>query len=93
MNTDWLLTAFGKTKSTAIEQYKMFVAEGKGQPSPRAKLRNQVYLGSPPSVEKMQSLIDGDKELSEIPSSQRRSLSRTQVDYKQSNADRNTAIC
>jgi putative transposase len=41
----------------------------------------------------MQSLIDGDKELSEIPSSQRRPLPRTLVDYKLSNADRNTAIC
>jgi putative transposase len=82
VNTDWLLAAFGKRKSTAIEQYKVFVAEGKGQPSPWAKLRNQVYLGSPPFVEKMQSLIDGDKELSEIPSSQRRPLPRTLVDYK-----------
>jgi len=41
----------------------------------------------------MQSLIDGDKELSEIPSSQRRPLPQTLVDYKLSNADRNTAIC
>jgi putative transposase len=88
VNTDWLLAAFGKRKSTAIEQYEVFVAEGKGQPSPWAKLRNQVYLGSPPFVEKMQSLIDGDKELSEIPSSQRRPLTRTLVDYKLSNADR-----
>jgi hypothetical protein len=38
-------------------------------------------------------LVDGDKELSEIPSSQRRPLPRTLVDYKRSNADRNTAIC
>jgi hypothetical protein len=38
-------------------------------------------------------LIDGDKELSEIPSSQRRPLLITLVDYKRSNADRNTAIC
>ena len=82
MNTDWLLTAFGKTKSTAIEQYKMFVAEGKGQPSPRAKLRNQVCQESPPFVKKMQSPIEGDKELSEIPPSQRRLLPRTLVDYK-----------
>jgi putative transposase len=71
----------------------VFVTEGQGQPSPWAKLRHQVYLGSPPFVEKMQSLIDGDKELSEIPSSQRRPLPRTLVDYKRSNADRNTAIC
>jgi putative transposase len=70
----------------------VFVTEGQGQPSPWAKLRNQVYLGSPPFVEKMQSLIDGDKELSEIPLSQRRPLPRTLVDYKRSNADRNTAI-
>jgi putative transposase len=93
VNTDWLLVAFGKRKPTAIEQYKVFVAEGKDQPSPWAKVRNQVYLGSPPFVEKMQSLIDGNKELSEIPSSQRRPIPRTLVDYKLSNASRNTSIC
>jgi hypothetical protein len=38
-------------------------------------------------------LVDGDKERSEIPSSQRRPLPITLVDYKRSNADRNTAIC
>jgi hypothetical protein len=37
-------------------------------------------------------LVDGDKERSEIPSSQRRPLPITLVDYKRSNVDLNTAI-
>ena len=52
-----------------ISAYKKFVAEGKNQPSPWAELRNQIYLGGESFVEKMHSLIDGNKELSEIPSS------------------------
>jgi putative transposase len=70
--TDCLLGSFGRRKSTAIEGYKKFVSDGRGNTSPWSLLRNQVYLGSEGFVDKMQSLIDGDKDLSEIPASQRR---------------------
>jgi putative transposase len=77
LNTDWLLANFGSTKRQAIAAYKVFVAAGKGQPSPWADLRNQVYLGDSNFVTTMQALIDGDKELSEVPSSQRRPMPKT----------------
>jgi hypothetical protein len=48
------------------------VSEGKGQPSPWDQLKNQIFLGGEKFVETMQSQIKLDKELSEIPSSQRR---------------------
>jgi len=92
LNVDWLLAAFGKRKSDAVKRYKIFVSEGKGQPSPWSMLRNQVYLGSEKFVEKMQSCIDGDRELSEVPASQRRPVPKTLEDYEASNHDRNTAI-
>jgi REP element-mobilizing transposase RayT len=92
LNTEWILAAFAKRKSLAIERYKKFVAEGKGQPSPWTLLRNQIYLGSEQFVEKMQSLVDGDKQLDEIPSSQRRPRPKTLSEYASSNPDRNTAI-
>lgn len=92
LHTDWLLAAFAKRKSTAIERYKQFIAEGKGQPSPWEALRNQVYLGSDQFVDKMQSLIGGNKELSEIPRSQRRPLPKTLHDYAIASQDRNSAI-
>jgi REP element-mobilizing transposase RayT len=93
LQVDRVLAAFGNSKSVAIERYKKFVSEGKGHPSPWFELRNQVYLGGDEFVEQMQSLIDGDKDLHEIPSSQRRPLPGTLKDYESSNQDRNSAIC
>ncbi|MBQ0718575.1 MAG: transposase [Gammaproteobacteria bacterium] len=92
LNTEWILAAFAKRKSLAIEKYKKFVAQGKGQPSPWIMLRKQVYLGSDQFVEEMQALIDGDKKLGEIPSSQRRRRSKPLAEYKATSDDRNTAI-
>ncbi|MFT5084509.1 MAG: putative transposase [Lentisphaeria bacterium] len=90
--TDCLLGSFGRRKSTAIEGYKKFVSDGRGNPSPWSLLRNQVYLGSEGLVDKMQSLIDGDKDLSEIPASQRRPAPKSLDEYKETNQDRNSAI-
>jgi len=92
LNVEWLLACFGKKKSVAIKRYKTFVSEGKGQQSPWALLRNQVYLGNEDFVAKMQALIDGDKKLSEIPISQRRPKPKKMKYYAASSADRNTAI-
>ena len=92
LNVDWLLGTFGKRKSDAVKRYKIFVSEGKGQPSPWLNLRNQVYLGSEQFVEKMQSLLNGDRELSEVPASQRRPVPKALGDYEASSHDRNTAI-
>jgi putative transposase len=92
LNTDWLLANFGSTKRQAIAAYKVFVAAGKGQPSPWADLRNQVYLGDSNFVTTMQALIDGDKELSEVPSSQRRPMPKTLECYSNTTDSRNDAI-
>jgi len=92
LNTEWLLAAFAKRKSVAIERYKEFVAAGKSQPSPWALLRNQIYLGSEPFVEKMKSLVDGEKELSEVPLSQRRPLPKALSSFEAASKDRNDAI-
>jgi len=64
---DWIQSAFAKRKAIAIERYRKFIEEGKGQPSPWKHIRNQVYLGSDSFVEKMQSWLDGDQDLSEVP--------------------------
>ena len=92
LNTDWLLAGFGRRKSSAIEKYKQFVSEGKGQQSPWQALRNQVFLGDEHFVEEMQSLIDGEKELSEIPSTQWRPVAKPIGEYERSSANRNVAI-
>ena len=92
LTTEWLLASFGQRKSKAIERYKQFVAEGSGCPSPWAQLRNQIYLGDDKFVERLQALIDGEKELDEIPSSQRRPLPKKIAVYEGETKSRNEAI-
>ena len=93
VNTEWLLASFAKRKKIAIRKYKEFVADGKNQPSPWEKLRNQVFLGKDEFVEDMHKLIDGEKELSEIPSSQRRASPLELSDYEAQANSRDEAIC
>lgn len=92
LDTEWLLAAFAKRKATAIKRYKQFVAEGKGVPSPWTILPNQVFLGNDVFVETMQKMIDGEKELSEIPCSQRRLKPLELSEYENQAASRNEAI-
>jgi len=58
LTTDWLLAAFSNRKGKAIELYKQFVHEGKGQPALWSELRSQIYLGSEEFIEKIQAHID-----------------------------------
>ena len=92
LSTEWLLAAFGYKKREAIERYKRFVAEGRSQPSPFKVLRNQVFLGDEHFIEQMNALINGDKDLSEVPSFQRRLLPKRLDEYKAMASTRNQAI-
>lgn len=92
LTTDWILSAFGTRKVRAMEQYRAFVAEGKNQPSPWKKLRNQIYLGDEKFVDKLQAGIERDKDLSEIPVAQRRRVSKPLAYYSRKHRDRNIAI-
>lgn len=92
LSTDWLLSSFANRKGEAIELYKQFVTEGKGQPSPWSGLRNQVYLGGESFVEKLQSYIDGEQELSEIPVTQRRATPKSIEYYEKHCKSRNDGI-
>lgn len=92
LNTEWILAGFGRQKSKAIDAYKRFISEGKNQPSPWERLRNQVFLGDEVFVESMQRLIDADKELSEIPVRQRRALPKKLSFYAGKYKTRNEAI-
>ncbi len=92
LNTRRLLAGFGRTKLKAIEAYKQFVDEGKDQPSPWGDIKNQVFLGDEKFVSSMQSKINGDEELSEIPASQRRPLPKALSYYAENYKVRNEAI-
>lgn len=92
LRVDWLLAAFGRKKVKAIEAYRQFVSDGKNGSSPWRLLKNQVYLGDDAFVEKMMEKIDGDRELSEVPASQRRPPPQPISAYVQSSISRDEAI-
>lgn len=93
LEVDWLLAMFGSRKKEAVVGFKRFVSEGKGLPSPWQDLRNQVYLGGSDFVDELQGLIDGDKDLSEVPVSQRRPKALPLEEYKMKANYRDDAIC
>ena len=92
LEVDGVLAGFHRQKATAVELYKQFVAQGKGQPSPWESLLNQVFLGDEKFVEKMLVLKDGDKDIAEVPFSQRRPIAKTIAEYEGQCKDRNDAI-
>jgi REP element-mobilizing transposase RayT len=92
LTTEWMLASFNKKKGYAINGYKKFVSEGKCQPSPWSMLKNQVYLGDDEFVEKLNLLIDKNKVLDEVPSSQRRIVAKPISFYENKANSRNGAI-
>ena len=92
LNSEWILSCFGMKKRKAVESYKQFVVQGKGQPSIWSNLRNQVYLGGEHFVDQLQELIDENKDLSEIPVAQRRPKPLSIKEYVKNTKTRNEAI-
>ncbi|WP_335337179.1 hypothetical protein [Sedimenticola thiotaurini] len=73
---------FAKLRKTACERFRAFVLEGKGQPLPWEHLILQVFLGNEQFVAEMQTLIDPEKSLEEIPQGQKRKMAKTLGDYQ-----------
>ncbi len=92
LHTDWLLATFGRRLSSARLKYQQFVAEGKNQSPPWEFLRNQIFLGSDAFVSELLEKIDGDRDLSEVPESQRREKPRPLDDYAKIAGNRNESI-
>ena len=75
LETDWLLQQFGRSRNHAVARYVDFVRAGVGLPSIWHSLQGQIYLGSEPFVERMQTLAEArGPELREVPVAQRRPL-------------------
>lgn len=72
LTTDWVLAGFAKTRNVAQQRYREFVQQGKGQPSPWQKLRNQIYLGDENFVEETQCKMHPEQSLKGIPKLQKR---------------------
>jgi putative transposase len=57
LNTDWVLGHFGRSSSVAQRKYAEFVEAGANLPSPLAKVKSQVLLGSAAFVKKMKQRL------------------------------------
>lgn len=68
LTTDWILSQFGSTSSTAQQAYRRFVSEGYGE-TVWENLRGQIYFGSDEFIES--HVPEGSGMLREIPRKQR----------------------
>ena len=92
LETDWILSNFGKQKKRSQESYRHFVKEGKGQPSPWESLKNQIYLGSDKFVEEVQCKMDPEQSLQDIPRLQKQSPPKRLDYYETITKDKKTAM-
>ncbi len=71
LTTDWILSAFAKTRKTSQQKYRDFVKAGRNQPSPWAQLKNQIYLGTDEFIDEMQCKLGPEQSLKDIPKKQK----------------------
>lgn len=67
LHIEWTLSMFASMRTEACHAYCTFVAQGKGQPSPWAELKNQIYLGSDGFIEDAQCQLSLEQSLDDIP--------------------------
>jgi putative transposase len=89
LETDWLLSQFGKQRKRATEKYIDFVREGIGLPSIWKNLSNPVFLGDEAFVDQYQKMVLEKTELDEVPALQKRAslkpISHFQTKYEDTN--------
>jgi REP-associated tyrosine transposase len=70
LTIDWILAEFAMTKKAAQQGYCEFVKAGEGQPSIWQQLKNQIYLGDDTFINDMQSKLDPNQSIKDIPKKQ-----------------------
>jgi len=60
LNTGWVLGHFGRSASVAQRKYVEYIEAGVGLPSPLAKVKSQILLGSTTFVNKMKQRLSGN---------------------------------
>lgn len=71
LTTGWILAQFGKKRREAQKRYRKFVKEGIEQESIWKKTKGQILLGEESFIKHFTEYLKGDKDLREIPKSQR----------------------
>jgi putative transposase len=71
LTVEWILSQFGKQRSSAQRRYSTFVAEGLKQASPWEELQGQILLGNERFVERLRPALRSQQSSKEIPRRQR----------------------
>src|SRR5688572_21961732 len=90
--TEWVLRQFGTRRTHAHARFAQFVRDGQTQPSIWDGLRNQIYLGDEQFVARMQSQINDEKPLDEIPKVQRRMCRLSLEDFARQHGNQRSAM-
>jgi len=91
LDTDWLLSQFGKQGKLARRRYHEFIMQGKGLASPLKETRHQLLLGDDAFVEQFRDSKSADQ-LREISKAQKRSQAKTLHEYDKQHKTRNEAM-
>lgn len=91
LDTTWTLACFGYKREAATRAYRAFVSEGRHQPAPWEQLKNQIYLGSDAFVDDIQSRLDPEQPLTDIPHQQKTPVARP-LNYYAERFPRNEAM-
>ncbi|MHB8882041.1 MAG: REP-associated tyrosine transposase [Thermodesulfovibrionales bacterium] len=71
LTTDWVLGQFGNRKKEAARRYREFVEAGIGQESIWKKAKGRGILGEEEFIEALSGYMKGQRDMQEIPKSQR----------------------
>lgn len=88
LETDWMLSQFGRERPSAVRRFVEFVRAGVGLPSIWTGLRGNIYLGSDDFVQRMQALAEragAGARLAEVPRLQRRPMALPLQTYVEQN--------
>ena len=84
LQTDWLLSQFGRQRARQIARYDEFIQQGVRGPGVWQQLKGQVFLGNDVFVETMRRRLETDTKFAskEIPRTQRRALAKSLAYYR-----------
>ncbi|XVJ71542.1 MAG: addiction module toxin RelE [Rhizobacter sp.] len=94
LDSDWLLSQFGKNRTQAQQNYVAFVLEGRGVPSPLSRVQHQLLLGDEAFVNQHQPPAHQalNPSLRELSMAHRRAVAWPLARYEADCADRNLAM-
>ncbi len=92
LDTDWLLSRYGRQRGAAIVAYQQFVMQGRGVRSPLDCVRHQLVLGDDAFVERFRSNLNNNDELGEFSRAHKRVLALSLDEYRQRFQTRDEAM-